>query len=70
MLVAPTVIEDAKAASGNERTNLQGEKDMGDQQQRDRNQDHDRRNQQQQEEERRRREGISKPQPSKEDQAE
>jgi hypothetical protein len=53
------------------KANLQGEKNMGDQQQNDRNQDHDRRNQQQkQEDERRRREGISKPQPSKDDQAE
>ncbi len=44
---------------------------MGDQPQRERDQEHERRNQEQRkEEERRRREGISQPKPSKDDQGE
>ncbi|HZF27736.1 MAG TPA: hypothetical protein VE907_01335 [Gammaproteobacteria bacterium] len=69
MVVAPRALR-VRRLHPESKTNPQGVKDMGDQQQPDRNKEHDRRNQQQQEEERRRREGISKPPPAKDDQAE
>jgi hypothetical protein len=54
----------------NTTSEIEEHRTMGNQQQPDRDQEHERRNQQQKEEERRRREGITKPQPSKDDQGE